>query len=134
LSLNGGGFFGYWVSGDPTYYHYGRNISGQEKLAERAAMMTTQDPRTGGGPYGYYQFLNWTSYNPNYADPADFWANLTYAATRRNRDRNTVAYGDGHAGSVNKGKIYVAEGASAAWADQSEDRRAFWGYWWSGSE
>jgi prepilin-type N-terminal cleavage/methylation domain-containing protein len=132
LSLNGGGFFGYW---DPTtvQYRYGRTITSQEYLAERAAMMTTQDPR--GGSTGWYQFLNWTSYNPDYANPTtNFWSNLTWAARTRHRDGNMVVYGDSHAGRAPAGRIYVQEGQSAAWADQPEQRRRFWGYWWSATE
>jgi prepilin-type N-terminal cleavage/methylation domain-containing protein len=134
LSLNGGGLFGHWVN-DPNgaYYQYGRSLSGQEKLAERAALMTTQYPGVGGA-YGYYQFLNWTAWTPDYDNPNNFWNNLTYAATPRHRERNVVVYGDSHAGSVARGKVYRAPGNTQGFFDQSPELRAFWGYWWSGSE
>lgn len=134
LSLNGGGFFGNWATNSGgSYYQYGRIISSQEKLAERAAFMTSTYPGV-DGPYGYYQFTNWLAYSPNYADPNDFWANITYNATKRHRDRNIVSYGDSHAGSVNKGKIYVPKGGNATEFYNKPEVKAFWGYWWSSSE
>jgi prepilin-type N-terminal cleavage/methylation domain-containing protein len=133
LSLNGGGFFGNWVSGPSVYYQYGRIISSQEKIAERAAMMTTTYPGV-DGPYGYYQFLNWVAYNPNYADPNDFWANETYNAAKRHRNRNIVSYGDSHAGGVPAGKIYVPQNGDAGVHYNKPEVKAFWGYWWSSTE
>lgn len=132
LSLNGGGFFGNWNPADSSY-SYGRVISSQEKLAERAALMTTTYPGV-DGPYGYYQFLNWIAYSPNYTNANDFWANITYNATKRHRDRNVVSYGDSHAGSVPKGKIYVPQGGDATAHYNKPEVKAFWGYWWSSTE
>lgn len=133
ISLNGGGLFGYWVTADSSY-HYGRVLSSQDKLSERAMLMTTSDPDR-GDPYGNYQFLNWTCYSPDYNDPTDYWANLTYNAIKRHRDGNVVGYGDGHAGRVAAGKIYVPKGVDpGTFWQNSPNVQAFWGYWWSPTE
>lgn len=134
LSLNGPGMFGFWVS-DPggSYYSYGRNMSAQENIAERCMMMTTADPRS-NGPHGYYQFLNYTAYNPNYADSTDFWANLTIAASKRHRDGNVVVFADSHAARVPSKKIHTPEGGNATDFYNSPGVSEFWGYWWSASE
>lgn len=133
IALNGGGFFGYWVPDDPVWYHYGRIISSQENLAERSMLMNVVDPNL-GAPFGYYQYLNWVSLNPNYSDPSDFWANLAYAASKFHRNQNVVAFGDGHAKLVQAKKIYVPEGGDF-WAHYGKPEVAhFWGYWWSATE
>jgi len=132
LSLNGGGFFGNWDTGTGAY-HYGRTITSQEALAQRAMMMNTQNPIL-GSPYGYYQFLNWTCYSPNYNDPTDFWANLSYAGSKLHNNSNVVAYGDGHAGKVAAGKIYVPKGGTPATFYAQDAVKKFWGYWWSATE
>lgn len=131
LSINGPGMFGYWVN-DPngSYFQYGRNMSAQDNIAERAMMMTTADPRS-NGPHGYYQFLNYTAYAPNYADPTDFWANLTLAATKRHRDGSVVVFADSHAARVPSARIHTPEGGNAADFYASPGVAEFWGDWWS---
>ena len=130
LSLNGGGLFGYWSG---STYMYGRNLTGQEKIAERAALMTTSDPDR-GGPYGNYQFLNWTAFSPNYDNPKAYWENLTYNATKKHNNSNLVAYADGHAGRAAAGKIYTPKGTSPSAFYQRPEVKAFWGYWYSATE
>jgi prepilin-type N-terminal cleavage/methylation domain-containing protein len=132
LSLNGGGFFGYWNTGTGGYT-YGRSIAAQEDLTERAMLMNTQNPIL-GSPYGYYQFLNWTSYTPNYNDPNDFWANLPYNGSKLHNNSNIVAYGDGHAGKAKAGAIYTPKGGDAAQFYAQDKVKNFWGYWWSATE
>ncbi len=133
LSLNGPGMFGYWASDSSgSYYVYGRNMSAQEAIAERCMMMTTAYP--GFESVGYYQFLNYTAYAPNYADPNDFWANNTWTARKRHRDGNIVVFADTHAARVPASKVHTPEGAVAGDFYNSPGVSEFWGYWWSATE
>ncbi len=134
LSLNGGGFFGYWASSPSVYYHYGRTISSQENLAERAALTTTKDP-AGYSPFGYYQFCNWVAFTPNYNDPTDFWANIVYASGSRRSDSIITSFGDTHAGNVKSGKIFTPKGGDGGqFYGNNPSVQHYWGYWWSATK
>jgi prepilin-type N-terminal cleavage/methylation domain-containing protein len=134
ISLNGGGFFGYWTTDG--VYHYGRTISSQENLAKRAALVTTQDPAA-GAPYGNYQFTNWNAYAPNYTDKTAWWENLVYNSTQRHRGQVVVSYGDTHAGTAAAGKIFVPKawtGSAISYYSANEAVKQFWGYWYSSTQ
>ncbi len=131
LSLNGGGFFGYWVDTPSVSYHYGRIISAQEYLSERAAYTTTHDP-AGYSPFGYYQFCNWVAYTPNYNDPTDFWANIVYSAAPRHHDGIVTSFGDTHAANMKSGRIFTPKGQDGGtFYANNPSVQHYWGYWWS---
>ncbi|MFW5697073.1 MAG: prepilin-type N-terminal cleavage/methylation domain-containing protein [Fimbriimonadaceae bacterium] len=132
LSVNGGGLFGYWTDGGE--YKYGRNLSGQEDISERAALVTVEHPELRGA-YGYYQFTNWTAYSPDYENEDNMWANLVYAASDRHNNGVVAAMADGSARRVAAGQIFVPEGEDPTeWYGANEDAQNFWGYWYSSSK
>lgn len=132
LSVNGPGLLGWWSwPNNVATFNYTRVLSSQENIAQRAAFINTGWPGF-GDPWGWYQFLNYTAINPNYADPNDFWANQCYIARARARDGNNVGYADGHAGRVSAGKIYIPQGGDY-WTHYTGDKLAFWGSYWDPS-
>ncbi len=128
LSFNGDGLGGYWNFGGTTVYDYGRVLTSQQNLAQRAAFMTTTWPGT-GDPWGYYQFLNWVAIQPDYADLTDFWADQCWNARGRHRDRWVVSYADGHAGTMAATSKVVPPGGDY-WTVYAGNTLAFWGSYW----
>ncbi|MGV3614769.1 MAG: prepilin-type N-terminal cleavage/methylation domain-containing protein [Fimbriimonas sp.] len=131
LSANGPGLLGYWNYGDTTTFRYGRNLSSQDKLAQRSAFINTTWPGF-GDPWGTYQYINYSAISPNYNDANDFWANQIYGARARHRDRMVVGYADGHAGSVPVKRFVVPPGGDY-WGTYKDDVLAFWGSYWDPS-
>ena len=127
LSINGPGLCGYWSWNPDAKFNYTRNLSSQDKLAERAAFITTTWPGYEG--WGWYQFINYSAIAPNYDDSNAFWENQVYGAAKRHHDRVVVAYGDGHAKAVPIKKYVVPKGGDF-WTTYSGDVLAFWGSYW----
>lgn len=128
LSVSGPGLLGYWSwPNNVATFNYGRNLGSQENISERAAFISSTYP--GYDAWGWYQFLNYTAINPNYADPNDFWANQIYGARIRHRDRFVTAYADGHAGTVPARKMVIPQGGDY-WTYYAGERLRYWGSYW----
>lgn len=127
LSINGPGLCGYWSWNPDATFNYTRNLSGQDKIAERAAFISTTWP--GDEAWGWYQFINYSAIAPDYNNANAFWENQVYGAAKRHRDRVVVAFADGHAKSVPIKKYVVPKGGDF-WTTYSGDVMAFWGSYW----
>ena len=128
LSFNSLGLFG-------SLNTVARNLSGQDDLAERAAIIPVTYPGY-GDPYGYYSFRNYSAMDPNYEDPDDFWRNLAYGAIRRHNGNVPTAYGDGHAGKAKAARIFRPKGNTQSlfnWYNVDPIKN-YWGYWYSETE
>ena len=132
LSFNHWGLFGWYNPAD----NPSRDLSNQDDIAERAAIISTTYPGA-GDPWGWYSFLNYYTMDPNYADKNDFWRNEGFGATKRHRDGTVTAFADGHAARVAAGKIYKPKGSAQStidWYSANEKVKNYWGYWYSATE
>lgn len=110
LACNERGLFGWWQwTGTQWIWHPGRNLSAQENIAKRAMLTTVRDPRD--HTWGVFMFVNYLAAQPNTNPTADqnaeFWRNNVWASQRYHRDRVATVYADGHAGTVNGGRIFI---------------------------
>lgn len=100
IGINWNGFSGCWEYNNAWVRTEGRNLSGQEGVAER--VMLTVNNYDNSSNWGYYIFTNWQASQPNTTDNSgsSFWYNTVYNGAKKHSDKMICAMIDGHAKSV----------------------------------
>jgi len=140
LTINDSGVAGYYPGTAPcdwpsTNYSWGRTVGSQDRPSERMAFSTNVNI---GAPFGWYWQANYESSwvetesdtDPGSSGWNQVWSSRLYSSG----NQIPVAYLDGHANKVNRGKFISWDEAPdrATYCNDMTNRDlfAFWGAWW----
>jgi prepilin-type N-terminal cleavage/methylation domain-containing protein/prepilin-type processing-associated H-X9-DG protein len=128
LAINHDGLFGWW--GSTSYSNWThiqtRKLYAQIQLVKRSMFITSRWPDD--HMWGFYKYLTYLAPQPK-SDKSDYsgwwWSNTVYQSSKYHNNGVIVAFGDGHAGRVANGRIFIPE--TAPWDSYDKE---FWGTYW----